>query len=96
MDRLNCDACGRPLLLESDVRYEVSIEAKAAYDPLEITSEDLKKDHRREMAELIRKMDGISEAEAMDQVFRKFRFDLCTPCHRAYLKNPLGPRPATE
>ena len=89
MDRLTCDGCGAPLLVESDVRYEVKVEVKAAYDPLEITQDDLDKDPRAEMAKLIARLQHVSEAEAMDEVYRTFRFDLCTPCQRQYLKKPL-------
>ena len=93
MDRLTCDGCGAPLLVESDVRYEVKIEVKAAYDPLEITSDDLAKDHTAEMTALIAKLQNVTEAEAMDEVYRSFRFDLCTPCQKKYLKKPLGIEP---
>jgi hypothetical protein len=89
MDRLTCDGCGAPLLVESDVRYEVKIEVKAAYDPMEITEDDLKKDYRAEMAKLIAKLEHVTEAQAMDEVYRTFRFDLCTPCQRKYLVKPL-------
>ena len=89
MDRLTCDGCGAPLLVESDVRYEVKIEVKAAYDPMEITGDDLKKDHKAEMAKIIAQLQGVTEAEAMDEVYRTFRFDLCTPCQRNYLKKPI-------
>ena len=34
-------------------------------------------------------MEGVSEAEAMDEVYRTFRFDLCMPCQKKYLKRPL-------
>ena len=90
MDRLTCDGCGAPLLVESDVRYEVKIEVKAAYDPLEITDDDLAKDHAAEMAKLIAQLQGVTEAQAMDEVYRSFRFDLCLPCQRKYLKKPLA------
>ena len=89
MDRLTCDGCGAPLLVESDVRYEVKIEVKAAYDPLEITEDDLAKDHAAEMARIIAQLENVTEAQAMDEVYRTFRFDLCMPCQKKYLKGPL-------
>ena len=89
MDRLTCDGCGAPLLVESDVRYEVKIEVKAAYDPLEITSDDLANDSGAEMARLIARLEHVTEAEAMDEVYRTFRFDLCLPCRKRYLAKPL-------
>ena len=89
MDHLTCDVCSNGLLLESDVRYEVKIEVKAAYDPMEITSEDLKQDTAAEMARLAKQMEGMTEKQAMDQVYREFRFDLCPPCQRTFIANPL-------
>ena len=89
MDRLTCDGCGAPLLVESDVRYELKIEVKAAYDPMELTDDDLEKDHAAEMAKIVAQLKNITEAEAMDEVYRTFRFDLCMPCQKKYLKRPL-------
>lgn len=89
MDGLTCDGCGVPLLVESDVRYEVKIEVKAAYDPLEITEDDLAKDPKAEMAKIIAQLAGVTEAEAMDEVYRTFKFDLCMPCQQRYLKKPI-------
>jgi hypothetical protein len=33
MNHSTCDGCGGELLTDSEVRYEVRIEVKAAYDP---------------------------------------------------------------
>ncbi len=90
MDGLVCDRCGSGLLLDSPVRYEVRIEVKAAYDPMEITEEDLRKDYRAEMERVLRQLEGISAEEAQDQVYRELRFDLCAACRRPFLMNPLG------
>jgi hypothetical protein len=94
MDRLTCDRCGRGLLLDAPVRYEVTIEVKSAYDPLELTEEDLL-DAADEMKRLIEKLKHVSPEAAQDEVYRKFRFDLCATCQKAYLKDPL-PKPGTE
>jgi hypothetical protein len=93
MDRLTCDRCGNGLLLDAPVRYEVRIEVKSAYDPMELTEEDLKKasESLKEAAEAVR---NLSAEEAMDEVYREFRFDLCRTCQKAFLKSPLGPRPS--
>lgn len=83
-----CDLCGQELLLKSEVRYEVRIEVKAAYDPLELGDEDL--DFRAEIAKVLRQLEGISDAEAQAQVYTLFEFDLCLACQRKYVKNPLA------
>ena len=87
MNQSTCDACGRELLVDSEVRYEVKIEVKAAYDPLEISAEDLAKDHKAELAKLIRQLEELSAEEAMNQVYRAFNFDLCPVCQQRYIRN---------
>lgn len=94
MDRLICDRCGRGLLLDAPVRYEVSIEVKSAYDPLELMEEDLV-DAGEEMKRLIEKLKTYSPEAAQDEVYRKFAFDLCATCQKLFLKNPLGKDPGT-
>ena len=102
MDGLTCDGCGEGLLLDADVRYVVEIQVYAAYDPLEITREDLARDHPGEMARLIERMRKMDPRELEDGVHRKFRFDLCPRCQRSYLRDPLrfpggaGPLPGGE
>lgn len=89
MDGISCDACGRGLLLHSNVRYEVKIEVRAAYDPLEITRADLEKDLRAEIRKTLEECRRRSPEELENEVYRSFRFDLCPDCRRRYLKNPL-------
>lgn len=91
MDGLSCDKCGKALLLEEDVRYEVRIDVRAAYDPLELTSEDLARDRTAEIRELAASLARLSAADAQDQVHRALRFDLCPACQKTYLESPLGP-----
>ena len=89
MDGLICDGCGEGLLITADVRYVVKIEVFAAYDPLELTREDLAKDHEAEMRRLLESMSGMDPRDLEDQVYRSFRFDLCPACQRKYIQNPL-------
>jgi hypothetical protein len=96
MDGISCDRCGKSLLVEEPVRYEAVIEIKAAYDPLELTRDDLAADLREEIARALRELDGIGGSEAMDQVFKRLAFDLCPACRRAFLENPLGRKAGTE
>jgi hypothetical protein len=91
MDHRTCDRCGKELLRDSDVRYEVRIEVKAAYDPLNVTEEDLAKNFREEIARVLQQLGGLSVAEAQNQVYRLFEFDLCPACQKQYFRNPLGP-----
>jgi hypothetical protein len=89
MDGISCDMCGAALLVDSDVRYEVKIEVKAAYDPLELTREDLKRDLKAEIERLLQQMQGMTREEAENSVYKVLRFDLCPPCQKKYLQRPL-------
>ena len=89
MDRLTCDRCGNGLLLDAPVRYEVNIEVASAYDPLELTREDLAK-AEEELKALIESLKDYSAERAQDEVHRAFRFDLCATCQKAFLANPLA------
>jgi hypothetical protein len=94
MDRLTCDRCGNGLLLDAPVRYEVRIEVKSAYDPLELSDEDLARagEALKQAMEQVRR---LGAQEAMDEVYKEFRFDLCRTCQKLYIQAPLGPvRPA--
>lgn len=85
-----CDRCGKPLLVEEDVRYVLKLEVMAAYDPMELTSEDLAVDRREEIADLIAQLRKLDPQELEDSVYKKLTFDLCPVCRRQWLKDPLG------
>jgi hypothetical protein len=87
---LVCDACGAALLLDSDVRYVVKIRGYAAYDPMEITREDLMKDFGGEMHALLETMKGRDPQELEDEVHKEFDLDLCPACWKRYIRDPLG------
>ena len=96
MDRLTCDRCGGPLLVGEPVRYEARIQVYAAYDPLELTPDDLAGDHRAHMRALLAQMADMDPEELEDGVYKEWRFDLCMACQRRVLLDPLprGPAPA--
>lgn len=90
MVHFTCDLCGQELPLPDAQRYVLKIEVYAAYDPLEITEEDLDRDHMEEISKLLREIEDIDTAELEDGVYKSFRFDLCSECHKKFLKDPLG------
>lgn len=96
MRKMTCDRCGKGLLIEEDVRYEVSIEVVCAYDPMEVTASDLARDRRAEIKSLLEKLAGADPQEIADQVYKKFSFDLCPSCQREYIKEPLPPTPEID
>jgi hypothetical protein len=91
MTDLACDRCGRSLLVDEDVRYEVKIEVWAAYDPMEISREALE---GRDLDEDIRRLVAACEDRSADEleaeVHKSFRFDLCLRCQREFVRDPLG------
>jgi hypothetical protein len=97
MNHVTCDLCGRGLVGAGEVRYEVRLEVRAAYDPLDLGQEEPGKDYRAEIARVLRRLEGLSEEQAQDQVYRAFDFDLCSSCQRRYVRDPppRGARPDT-
>ena len=90
MVHYTCDMCGKPLLLDEEVRYVVKIEVYAAYDPMEVSEDEINEDHTEEMNELCESLEHADEKEMEDRIYKTFRFDLCAECHGKYLKDPLG------
>jgi hypothetical protein len=66
------------------------IEAVADPAPPVGSAELLASDLRRQIEELLAQLQGISEQEAMDQVYRRLTFYLCGPCYRGWIENPTG------
>ncbi len=85
-----CDLCGKTLLIDEDIRYVLKIDVYAAYDPMELTADDLERDHRAEIKRLIEQMNGMDPQELEDSVHKEFNFQLCPACQREYIKNPLS------
>jgi len=88
--KLTCDRCGKILLVDEDVRYKVRIEIFAAYDPMEVTRDDLARDNRDEMLRLVRALAGQDPERVQDSVHRSMEFEICPACQREYLVDPLG------
>jgi len=83
-----CDGCGTELR-PGQLRYNVHIDVKAAYDELEIGLADLVRDHRQELIDLIDQMKHREPAEIEETIYKRFTLHLCPRCQRAYLQNPL-------
>ncbi len=89
MADFTCDMCGKPLLVDEETRYVVRIEVVAAYDPMEITADDLKESRIDEIRALLKRMETMDPQELEDQVYKKLTFDLCPGCRKKYIENPL-------
>jgi hypothetical protein len=90
MIHFTCDLCGKVLGAGEDSRFVVKVEVYAAYDPMEITSEEIEEDRHEEIEDLLDEMSDMESEALEDQVYKTFRYDLCSECHAAYLQDPLG------
>jgi len=90
MIRFCCDGCGKMMQANDADRHIVRIEAFAAAEGLAISKEQLKSDHRAQIRQIIGQLEKADPDQVEDQVYRSFRFDLCTNCHQRYLRQPLG------
>lgn len=85
-----CNRCGAEVHPGRGDFYLVRIDALADPWPPVFSDEDLQRDPRAEIECLIQQMRGLSEQEAMDQVYRQWTLCLCTRCYRVWSENPLG------
>ena len=90
MHGLSCDRCGKSLLVDEDTRYLARIEVVAAYDPPEVMRQDLERDLEAEMRRLVAAAAARDRKELEEEVAAIRRFDLCPPCRKAFLEDPLG------
>jgi ribosomal protein S14 len=87
-----CDRCGQPID-EGALRYEARIQVFAAYDPLDISFDDISRDHTEEIRRIVEQCKDVTQEELMKDVYLEFQFDLCRPCQRAYIRDPLPGMP---
>jgi len=87
---LVCDRCSTELVPGKGNFYVVKIGAVADPSPPSIDEEDLDKDLRREILQLIEEMRNLSRQELLDQVYRRVTIFLCLRCHTEWVENPLG------
>jgi hypothetical protein len=90
MVHFTCDLCGKDLTPTRDPRYVVKMAVYAGFDPNEITEDDLDEDHMEAVAEILQREDGVRPEEIEVQQFKGFRFDLCSCCHKKFVKDPLA------
>ena len=83
MVHFTCDRCGRVIRSE---RYVARIEVAAAFDPEELTSDDLDPDHLEKIAEALDALGNTGEFELEDTGPKIMQLDLCEPCCRAFVK----------
>ena len=87
---LMCHRCGTELQPGKGDFYVVRIEALADPTPPSFSEEDLCRDANAEIEGLIEQMEGLTEQEAMDQVYRRVLLCLCGRCYRQWIEDPTG------
>lgn len=89
MRHFSCDMCGQPL---DERRYVVRIETHPAFDPDELTEEDLAEDNLQAVAKLIQEIErtGHNPHDDSDSQAKSCRYDLCPRCHAKFARDPLG------
>jgi len=91
VDGITCDMCGKSLLVDEDVRYVADLTVFAAYDVMELTSEDLaKRDIRAEIKRLLEQLKLRDQKELEEEVFAQRRYHLCPSCRKRFLDDPFG------
>ena len=90
MIRYCCDGCGKMMSANDANRYIVRLEVFAAAEGLTISKDDLAKDHQAEIEQIVNDLQQANPDQVEDQVYRSFRFDLCSACQPKYLANPLA------
>ncbi len=88
---LLCSRCLATLTPGEGSFYVVRIEAVADPTPPSFSEEDLKRDVRAEIERLLRELRGITEQEALDQVYRQLTLYLCNACFRVWIEDPARP-----
>jgi hypothetical protein len=85
-----CARCLTDLRPGSGDFFRVSIEAVADPSPPDVSGAEATGDIRRRIEELLTQMQGLSEQEALDQVYRHLTLYLCGACFRGWIENPVA------
>lgn len=97
MIHYSCDMCGQIIQTEDELRYVVKIEVY----PADETDEELDgiDDPKHDMAEFNigeekeieeeKEVEEGPEDDEGDMEYRTLRFDLCSECHKRYIRDPL-------
>jgi hypothetical protein len=92
MLHFTCDLCGKELDPSVDPRFVLKMDVFAAGDPAELTEADLDDDPIESLSEALRQAEeeGADPGEELAPARKGFRFDLCSECHRKFLRDPLA------
>ena len=86
-----CDICGTRIDGEA-TRYMLKMSVFAAYERLQINAADISRDYEEDIRKLVEEMEEMDPKRLEEDVAKHFNFDLCRPCQRKILRDPLGTR----
>jgi hypothetical protein len=93
MIHYTCDRCKAVLNPADQSRYVVQVEVHCVGDPAVQSTESAEEGDVDSLSELHQLLEGM-EDEAMlpdqDLPTHRGRYDLCPPCYKQFLRNPLG------
>ncbi|MCK4626211.1 MAG: hypothetical protein KAV00_12915 [Phycisphaerae bacterium] len=87
---LFCHRCGAVLKPGVGNFYIVKIEAFADPTPPNLTEADLAVDIDKAIEDILEEIRHTSEAELMDQVYRRLTIHLCGQCYAKWIENPAS------
>jgi hypothetical protein len=88
MIQYSCDRCHRKIDAQ-EIRFSVGIQIQAALDPNEPEMDD-DRDHLVELQGILNQMEDADYEEISQAAFHRCHYDLCSDCHRQFVKNPLA------
>jgi hypothetical protein len=83
--------CGTRIDSETP-RYRLKMNVFAAYERLEIAAADVSRDYEEDIRKLVEEMEGMDPKRLEEDIAKQLNFDLCRPCQRKFLNDPLGNR----
>jgi len=89
MRHFSCDLCGKGISAATGPRMVLKLESYPAPDDDLQADEFAETDVVEEVAQLLQEAEESGE-DVPTPTTRKVAFDLCVPCHRKVLSNPLG------
>jgi hypothetical protein len=91
-ESLHCVRCWAELRPGEGNLYVVRILAVADPYPPIVSERDVLEDIGTEIQRLLAEIQGKTDRELMDQVYRRKLFHLCGPCYRWWIEDPIRDR----
>jgi hypothetical protein len=86
-----CDRCLRELTSGRGEYFVVRIEAVADPSPPVFDEAEVAEVCRTKIAQLMEKLEHVTEQEANDQVHRRLTLFLCNRCFASWIESPVSP-----